>query len=187
MRPLLQVLFALVAVGCAPTARPAQPDSKVAVDSIVLQRTGCLGTCPAYRLSVRADGFVTFVSHNRGDEGRTESIARGRDIVRRIEQELERTQFARLPEITMGLSPYCRIVASDAPVITVSAFRSRETRSVSYYTGCVGETVQDTLPRPFIRRLRTLADSIDNIAAGQGWIRPTRTASRTSACPDKAD
>lgn len=174
MRWLLHAMMAVVVAGCAPPARPAQSDSGVAVDSIVLGRTGCLGTCPAYRLSVRADGFVRFESHNRGEEGRTESAARGRDMVRRIERELERTQFSDLPAITMGRLPYCRIVATDAPSITLSVYGPREARSVSYYLGCIGESVQDTIPRSYLRRLRALADSVDSIAAGQGWIRPAR-------------
>src|SRR5262249_48380235 len=39
-----------------------------AVDSIVLVRTLCLGTCPAYRISVRRDGEVHFQSRNPGEK-----------------------------------------------------------------------------------------------------------------------
>ncbi len=153
----------------------AQSPGRVArldVDSVVLQRTGCLGTCPAYRLSVRGDGFVSFVSHNRGDQGRVESHTRGPEIMRRIQGQLERTQFQTLPVITMGRAPYCRVAATDSPTISVSVFRAADVRSRAYYTGCLGESAQDTTAQLLVRRLLTLADSIDAIAAGKGWIRP---------------
>jgi hypothetical protein len=171
---VLRVTAVLAVAACTRPAPPVRSDAQAAVDSVVLERTRCFGTCPAYRLSVRANGFVTFASRNPGDEGRTESLAREPDIVRRIERELDRAQFAQLPAMTLGEPPYCRIAATDAPIITVSAFGSRDTRSVSYYTGCRGDSVQDTLPQHFIRRLRVLADSIDSIAAGPGWIRPAQ-------------
>lgn len=172
MRTLLQAMFALAMASRTLSAQSAGSDATAPVDSVMLRRTGCLGTCPAYRLSVRADGGVRFVSHNAGDNGRTESHKRGRGVMRRIERELERAGFSTLPDMRMGRMPYCRIVATDSPTITISVFRSRDTRSVSYYTGCAGEGVQDTLARVFIGRLRVLADSIDSIAAGKGWIRP---------------
>ena len=174
MRSLFHAMFALAVATHTLDAQTAGTDARSTLDSIVLERTSCLGTCPAYRLSVRADGFVRFVSRNQADNGRTESQRRGRDVMRRIERELERAHFSTLPEMRMGRLPYCRTVMSDSPTITLSTFSSRDTRTVSYYTGCVGEGMQDTMPRQFIRRLRVLADSIDSIAAGKGWIRPAR-------------
>lgn len=174
MRSLLRSMSMLFVATSAASAQSGTRNVTVAVDSVVLVRTSCLGTCPAYHLSVRNDGFVWFLSRNRGDEGRVESHTRGPDVMRRIERELERSRFASLPIITMGQAPYCRVAASDAPTITINEFRSSAIRSVSYYTGCMGETPQDTLAQAFIRRLRVLADSIDSIAAGQGWIRPAK-------------
>lgn len=174
MRLLFQAIFLLIVATSALSAQSGTRNVTFAADSVVLVRTSCLGTCPAYRLSVRNDGFVWFLSRNRGEEGRVESHTRGPDIMRRIERELERSRFASLPTIPMGQAPYCRVVATDAPTITVNEFRSHAIRSVSYYTGCLGETPQDTLAQAFIRRLRVLADSIDSIAAGKGWIRPAK-------------
>lgn len=174
MRWLFQTMLLLLGLTTPLSAQSVSRNAGFGADSIVLQRTACLGTCPAYRLGVRADGFVWFVSHKHGEGGRAESHTRGRDIMRRIEQELERSRFAALPAITMGQAPYCRIVATDAPTITVTAFRAHAIHSVSYYTGCIGETAQDTLPQSFIRRLRLLADSIDAIAAEKGWIQRSR-------------
>lgn len=172
MRTLFYATMTILGCSASLGAQSSDRDAKLAVDSVVLQRTGCLGSCPAYRMSVRADGFVWFVSHNRDDRGRVESRTRGPDIMRSIEGELERAQFETLPEITMGRAPYCRVVATDTPTITVSVFRATEVRSLSYYTGCIGESAQDTTARPIIRRLRALGDSIDAIAGGEGWIRP---------------
>ncbi len=169
MRTFWYVMTMTLSCSAALLAQAPSEDGRVALDSVVLQRTRCLGACPAYSMSVRGDGFVRFVSHNREDRGRVESHTRSPEIMRRIEGELERAQFQTLPEITMGRAPYCRIVATDAPTITVSVFRSTDVRSLSYYTGCMGESAQDTSARSMIRRLRALGDSIDVIAAGDGW------------------
>lgn len=146
----------------------------VALDSLVLERTPCFGTCPAYRLSIRANGAVQFVSRNRADSGRTASQSIGPMGVRRLELVLASQQFTQLPEIRMGERPYCRAVATDAPTITLTMFQTAGPFARSYYTGCGGESAGDTVTWGFIRRLRTIADSVDAIAAGKDWIRPGR-------------
>src|SRR5690349_20602318 len=40
-------------------------------DSIALERTGCYGWCPAYRVRLARDGSVQFVSRETTDSGRT--------------------------------------------------------------------------------------------------------------------
>lgn len=174
MRTLFHATVIILGGSTPLHAQSSVHGATLAIDSVEVQRTGCLGPCPAYRMSVRADGFVWFVSHNSDDRGRVESHTRGPAIMRRIEGELERAQFQTLPEITMGRAPYCRRVASDAPTITVSVYRASSVRSLSYYTGCVGQFAQDTTARPLIRRLLVLVDSIDDIAAARSWIRPGR-------------
>jgi hypothetical protein len=153
--------------------RPVRPQS-VAFDSLVLERTPCFGTCPAYRLRVGANGEVQFVSRNRADSGRTASQSIGPTGVSRLEQILTAQQFTQLPVMRMGEGPYCRLVSTDAPSIIVSVFRASGQLARNYYTGCSGESIADTVSRGFIRRLRTIADSVDAIAAGKDWIRPGR-------------
>jgi len=172
MRAICYAMMMTLSANAALLAQSSGRDARLDVDSVVLQRTRCLGTCPAYRIGVRGDGFVSFVSHNRSDFGRVESHTRGPEIMRRIQGQLDRAQFQTLPEITMGRAPYCRVAATDAPSISVSVFRATDVRSRSYYTGCLGESAQDTSAQLLIRRLRALGDSIDAIAAGKGWIRP---------------
>ncbi len=94
--------------------------------------------------------------------------------VRRLELVLASQQFTQLPEIRMGERPYCRAVATDAPTITLTMFQTAGRFARSYYTGCGGESAGDTVSWGFIRRLRSIADSVDAIAAGKDWIRPGR-------------
>lgn len=165
----------LLTVGVA-AALPAQSPRAIATsaDSVILQRSGCFGSCSAYRLGIRADGFVWFVSHNPGDGGRTESRTSDTRVMQRIGRELDRAQFFTLPAISMGKRPYCRVVQTDAPTISVTVFTKDTVRAVAYYMGCVGESVNDQAARPFLTTLLQVADSIDAIAAGKGWIRPAR-------------
>lgn len=153
--------------------RPERPQS-VAFDSLVLERTPCFGTCPAYRLRVGTNGEVQFVSRNRADSGRTASQSIGPTGVSRVEQVLTAQQFTQLPVMRMGEGPHCRVVATDAPTIAVSLYQSSGALVRSYYMGCNGESAADTVSWGFLRRLRTVADSVDAIAAGKDWIRPGR-------------
>src|SRR5688500_5231113 len=64
----------LVILACAPPI--ARMDgrhgaSASAADSIMLERTLCFGTCPAYRLRLSDAGEIFFESRNPGEVGRT--------------------------------------------------------------------------------------------------------------------
>ena len=68
-------LLGVVALLCCskPAARPEQPatpSAAGATDSVVLERTRCYGTCPAYRLRVSRTGEVRFASRNLRDDQR---------------------------------------------------------------------------------------------------------------------
>jgi hypothetical protein len=157
-----------LALSGQPTAAPRSP----APDSVVLQRSSCYGTCPAYRLSIRADGFVHFVSLNAYTAASKESREGGATLMPQLVQELERAGFDKLPAMIKGRAPYCRTAMTDVPTITVSVYRGGAARTLSYYTGCIGDLPPDTQGTVLVQRMRALADRIDVLAAGEGWIRP---------------
>jgi hypothetical protein len=95
-------------------------------------------------------------------------------MLRRIEHVFVAQDFVSLPDIVMGELPYCRLVATDHPTITITAFVQGVRVSRTYYTGCHGAAPGDTLPRPYIRSLQIIADSITAITTKPDWIRPAR-------------
>lgn len=142
------------------------------LDSLILERTWCLGTCPAYRLAIHSNGLVRFQSRNRDDSGRTESDSGGARALTRLAREVARVGFFDLPAIEDGKAPYCRTIMTDAPSISVAVFGSSRGRVLSYYTGCMGEGATARATRSAIARLERLADSVDAIAGASRWIRP---------------
>jgi hypothetical protein len=143
---------------------PAPP-----ADSVVLERTDCLGDCPVYRLVIRSDGSARFQSGNKGEEGRVESAPARAGIMLRLLTELERAGFRTMPKIEIGKEPFCRIVATDSPTYGVIIFSPTRADTLRYYIGCGGP---NGTARPFVGRLRAMADSIDAISGAKAWITP---------------
>ncbi len=165
---LLPLLLALA--GDLSSQVPAKALTQI--DSVILVRTGCLGDCPAYRLSVPANGRILFVSQHASDASRSLTQPTTNAMLQRIERVLADEHFASLPEMHVGIGPYCRVIRTDHPSISVTLYRERLRISRSYNLGCGGDGTTDGSPLPYLRSLSAIADSIDAIAAKAEWIRP---------------
>ena len=173
MRRLL-VLF-IAAVGCvSPGASPStSADGRAvrATDSVVLERTLCFGTCPAYRLRVGRTGEVTFVSRNP-DDARVASVDTvDAWVTDSLESAALRSGFFNLPDTIKAGSSFCPIVATDHPTITIGVFGLRSKRVV-YYTGCYSEG--DQAVASALRGMQQLAARIDTLTRAGQWIQPAR-------------
>lgn len=167
-------LFALCCV--SPAAAAAQSSSLARaepLDSLILERTSCLGTCPAYRLTIQSTGRVIFQSHNRDEAGRSASDTGGARVLAGVAREIARVRFFELPAMEVGKAPFCRTIRTDAPSISVSVFGPSRNKVLAYYTGCLGDDSSRPVTRSALARLRSLADSIDAIAGATRWIRPS--------------
>lgn len=141
------------------------------VDSIVLERTLCYGTCPAYRLSVDRDGVVRFASRNPGDSlSATDTVpALTLDSLAAL---ADRTAFHALPDRIDRQSPtFCPDYATDHPAMVVSMYGSRS-KTVHYYTGCYLRS--DHTAHAALIDLRRLAAAMDSATGAKRWIRPAR-------------
>lgn len=161
-------LFAKVANAHAQEARPAQNRA----DSVVLERTSCLGACPAYRLAVYASGRVAFESRNRGDEANRANDSVPVAAFARILTTAAGIGFDTMPAFAMGAAGYCRVVKTDHPTITVTLFAANTLKRLSYYTGCTSDAPHTGRTEQLISHLRTLADTIDVAVDAHRWIRP---------------
>jgi len=163
---------ALVALpSCSgPTTRSTSAKGSVptGTDSVVLERTRCFGTCPAYRLRVSSAGEVRFVSHYPG--GATAADTGAVWVTDSLTSEANHFGFFGLPDTITPGAPLCRTnVATDHPTITIGIF-GRRTKRVIYYTGCY-------LPRDHpmaspLRGMQQLASRIDTLTGAGRWIRP---------------
>ena len=160
---------ALLLVGaCAPAARPAPAETpsfaSAPPDTIVLVRTRCFGTCPAYELVMARGGPVRV----RGDRERAARVvATVPDAVMdALGRQALAGGFYTLPSRTGGDRTLCPMAATDHATITVRIAQARQSTEVVHYTGCVTSTNPRRIA-PTLRALEALADSID-VAAGLG-------------------
>jgi len=169
---ITSLILLTIAVACRATPdHPGQHNRLdfAAVDSIVLERSPCLGTCPAYRLSIASNGRVHFRSRAPSERRMaTDSIAS--TAVTQLVREAERIGFATLPSSILGDPQVCGNMWTDFPSVTISVFAGARTVAVADYLGCHGPTGQPQVAAR-LRRLRSFEDAIDNVARVGRWIR----------------
>jgi hypothetical protein len=171
MRAAIITIWTSTSVGaCAQSGRSDAPQT--APDSIVLERTLCYGTCPAYRLSLTRHGIVSFESRNPGDTAR-----RGRDTVSAgtfalLAATADSLSFASLPDTVANSRALCPDKATDHPTATVTIFRGAQTKHVVDYRGCFAAS--DHTPVPVVGRLRRFEARIDSLAGSRRWVQPAR-------------
>jgi hypothetical protein len=144
-----------------------QPAPTVRVESLVLYRSACFGTCPVYSLSIRANGRITFV---QGDSVKTDSI--GKRDVAQLFRAVESIGFYKYSPDIMRDHDVCPIVATDASSVTVTIYRSDSTFRVKDYLGCFLRN--DLSIGAPLSALRHFERQIDSVAHSERWVRPSR-------------
>ena len=167
--PALALAVFVAVAACHNRQEPAAAHAATA-DSLVLERTLCYGTCPAYRLRIGGDGAVAFISRNPGDTTgtRTDSIAPSQ--VEWLLGEAERTDFYSLPRVIADDSTLCPLRATDHPTATLTIFRQDSAHTVVDYHGCYADHDLGIAPR--VEQLRRLEVAIDSVAQSSRWVRP---------------
>lgn len=161
----LLALTLVVACRAAPT--PGTAPGATRADSLVLERTRCFGFCPAYRLSLRADGRVSFVSLVPRDSSLTFADSIAPDQVSWLVQQADRIGLAKLPPVIAEDSSLCTVRATDHPTVTVALYRPGATRRVVDYRGCyAGPDLSVAAP---LARLRRFTGQIDSVARTARW------------------
>jgi hypothetical protein len=165
----------LLLFACAPAndkSHQAQSPSSSTADSITIERTGCYGTCPAYRLRLSAAGEIHFASRNPGDEGRTALDTIPGSTLSFLISRARGAGFFELPQVIARDSVLCHDNATDHETVTTTVFMKDGTKAVEDYHGCFETTEHEVLPR--IERLRAFENEIDSALKSSRWVRPAR-------------
>lgn len=164
-------LLALAAIACH--ARPAGDvaTSAVRTDSIVLERTSCFGFCPAYRLSVRADGFVTFRSREPRDSSVTHTDMIAPSQFAGLAQTAADIGLTAFPPVIADDTSLCPLRATDHPTATISVFRADSTTHIVDYLGCYATT--NLTVAPPLAQLRQFERQIDSVTQSSRWSQRT--------------
>lgn len=166
-RTLLSAAALLLAAACQPPSpAPAiAPESggsaarSAAVDSLVLMRTRCFGTCPAYRVTLRPNGEVRFrqswpdsLPEHRGTitPAQFNALVAGADAA----------GFWALPTLIAETPAVCGMFRTDAPTTVVGVYGAARTHVVEDYEGCTREPAA----------LRAWEARIDSVAGVSRWL-----------------
>jgi hypothetical protein len=171
------VATSLIACACSSnTDGRATSGSAVSTpaDSIVLERSVCFGSCPAYRLRISSIGHVLFEPRNPGRPGQTPATAKVSDSAfSYLTSQAERAGFYGFPENIQEDSTLCRRMATDHPSATITIHRSTEYKRVHDYTGCHGS--DDPAAATRLRTLREFEALVDSVAGSARWTQPSGT------------
>ena len=161
---LTRILLLCTVLHCLSSAAVVAQNPLDRADSVVLERTSCFGTCPAYRLRVSRSGSVLFESRNRAEEGRRESDNIAPEKFRWILTEALRIDFLALPDRIADEKRFCPARVTDLPTATVTIFLPDKVKRVEDYHGCFWAPAG----------LRELESVIDTVASSSRWVRPNR-------------
>jgi acetamidase/formamidase len=132
-------------------------------DAITMERGPCFGTCPIYKVTIVADGTVTFTGTNFV---KTKGTATGRvkpEDFRMLVSEFEKLKYFSLDDKYEPGTPGCGTAATDMPYVRTSIQLNGKAKGVSHYHGCRNSEV--------LEALSALENKIDEIAGTSRWIK----------------
>lgn len=130
---------------------------------ITLERTVCYGTCPAYKLTITADGAVVFEGRLFvKKEGATIKSAISQERLKQLIAEFDRVKFFSLEDDYMEDRRVCDELATDNPTAYTSIRINGKSKTIKHYHGCRGPKVP--------KELTELENNIDKIVNTAQWL-----------------
>lgn len=148
---------------CAVRANAGSGQSMPAT-SVTLERSTCFGNCPAYRVTVAADGKVSFTGRAHVQTMQATGHATSAQLAA-IHGALARADIDSMRASYSGHDDGCSMMMSDQPGIKITVNNANGYRSVDFYLGCTGP-VADAVRS----RIERLANSIDQQLDTRRWI-----------------
>ncbi|HEY7180269.1 MAG TPA: DUF6438 domain-containing protein [Blastocatellia bacterium] len=130
---------------------------------ITLERTGCFGACPIYKLTITADGKVVFKGGRFvKQEGATKKSAISQERLKQLIAEFERVQFFSLEDDYVTNRRVCDELWTDNPSAFTSLRINGKSKTIKHDYGCRGPKVP--------KELTELENKIDEIANTEQWL-----------------
>jgi uncharacterized protein DUF6438 len=130
---------------------------------ITLERTGCYGMCPIYKVSISADGAVVFEGNRFVKKVGTTRSAISDAQIRELLVVSEKINYFELSDQYMTPEDGCKQWLTDHPSAITSITRNGKSKSVKHYYGCRGLDV--------LKELEKLEQAIDDAVNTAQWIR----------------
>lgn len=164
IRILAFVILAVSAAAANARTLSVRVAQEIPQDTLItLERTVCFGTCPSYKITIEANGVVTFEGRQFvktiGTAKSTISAQRLRDLLSTFEE----IGYFDLRDRYMEPEDGCKQWATDHPSAISSIRINGKTKSVSHYYGCRGVGI--------LADLKKLEVLIDETASSAKWTR----------------
>jgi hypothetical protein len=154
----------LVFTGCnretSPTAASIEEIPKDLI--IVLERGVCFGTCPAYKLTITANGSVEFEGRHFVKKKGVVRATISREQLKHLVTEFEKARYFTLQDRYVDEGDGCAKVLTDSPSVNTSITIAGKTKSVEHYHGCKGPLV--------LEQLTVLENRIDEVVNASQWF-----------------
>src|SRR5688500_12121389 len=157
--------------GCT-SHRAADGNTVAALDSIVLERTPCYGTCPAYRLTIARGGAVRYLGKNVEDSAPPVSATIPAGLLDTLAARAAQIGFDQLPDTIANDRSLCVTAATAQSTTTVRRFGERWTAAGSSPACAPGRRGRPRAP-PLVR-LAAFGDLADSLPDPRRWIPPDR-------------
>lgn len=137
-----------------PPSDPSPPSGEAGAVLASLERTLCYGACPAYKVTVYADGSVEYVGERYVKLKGRHTGKIGAAEIAAIEAAFEEAKYFELRDA------YEKMEVTDNPSVITSYRRGGLTKTVRHYHG----------DRSAPKSLNTLEDRFDEIVGTERWI-----------------
>jgi Domain of unknown function (DUF6438) len=149
------------------SSQPFPESQEIPADTaIMLERTICFGTCPAYKLTISADGAVVFDGMEFVKTSRIVHSKISKDQLKQLIAEFERAQYFSLRESYYSEEDGCPEFWTDSPTVTTSLRINGQYKSIIHYWGCQENNGESIYPKA----LFDLENKIDEIVGTKEWI-----------------
>lgn len=148
--------------GTDSTLAPTGSLSSRDIEEIGLQRTGCFGPCPVYKVTIKRDGSVTFDGKEHVLHKRSATSKIAPSDWNLLVAALERTNFFALQDRYATKEDGCPSIWTDNPSLEITVVRDSGVKRVLHYQGCRGLDELDAID--------WLGTTIDLVASTRQWI-----------------
>jgi len=126
---------------------------------MTLERGMCFGTCPVYRVTISANGDVTFEGERFTKVIGVRHKRISRDAVKQLNDAVNDINFFDLGRYDEEGT--CPQYTTDGPHLAITVTMNGRTKKVPHYTGCNGFPIE--------KKLIAFENRIDEIAGIEEW------------------
>ena len=129
---------------------------------ITLEKKGCFGICPVYKLTIAADGAVVFEGRRYVKEGgATKKSVINQEQLKELMAEIDRVKFF-LDDDYSSDSRACNEAMDDSQATITSIRSNGKSKTVSHFYGCTGPKGP--------KDIAELENKIDEIVNTAKWL-----------------